>query len=329
MNERTQIDRARPVRIEDELARRGYPFWTKRRHSNLGQPCPMCGGTDRFSVNTKKQVFFCRPGAGCGAAGDVIALVQALDRVSFLDAIAYLTDGKSTSPNSRKQQEQAAKQRDEEADRQRRINAARLNWARSRPIAGTIADRYLRFRGIAIDEDLSHCIGFDPEAGWRGVADDPASPILHVPCILAAFRSIETDELVAVLKTRLNPDGSKHGRRFNGCSKGAVCKIDPDENATMGLSLAEGLETALSARLVGFRPIWATGGTGTLENFPVLAGVESLTFQRENDTNQANCRAVDACAERWLAAGRQVFDASPPDDCNDINDALQKRIARA
>jgi putative DNA primase/helicase len=72
----------------------------------------------------------------------------------------------------------------------------------------------------------------------------------------------------------------------------------PDEDVTRGLSLAEGLETALSARLLGFRPIWATGGTGTLETFPVLADVESLTLHREHDVNGANARAVDICAER-------------------------------
>jgi Protein of unknown function (DUF2786)/Zinc-binding domain of primase-helicase len=57
------VERARAIRIEDELARRGLPFWTKPRHNNLGQPCPMCGGRDRFSVNIRKQVFFCRDAA--------------------------------------------------------------------------------------------------------------------------------------------------------------------------------------------------------------------------------------------------------------------------
>jgi phage/plasmid primase-like uncharacterized protein len=79
--------KAHAVRLEDELARRGFPFWTKPRHSNIGAPCPACGGTDRFSVNVKKQVFFCR---GCNAAGDVINLVQALDGVGYLDAIKTL-----------------------------------------------------------------------------------------------------------------------------------------------------------------------------------------------------------------------------------------------
>lgn len=326
MNALARVADARTIRIEDELARRGFSFWTKACNNNRGAPCPMCDGTDRFRVNTTKQLFLC---SKCGAKGDVIALVQALDGVGFLDAIAYLAGAEPSSivSNIRKQPGPIVKQRDEAAERQRSINAARLIWARRRPIAGTIADHYFRFRGLTIDEDLSHCIGFDPEASWREVANDPASPMLRVPCILTAFRSIETDEIVAVQKTRLNADGSKFGRRFNGCAKGAVCKIDRDEDVRHGLSIAEGLETALSARVVGYRPVWATGGTGTLENFPVLAGVESLILQREND--EANARAADRCAERWMAAGKEILDAFPPPDCNDFNDCLQKRIARA
>jgi hypothetical protein len=50
--------------------------------------CPKCGGDDRFSINTAKQVFDCR---GCGKGGDVIALVQLLDCADFKSACATLT----------------------------------------------------------------------------------------------------------------------------------------------------------------------------------------------------------------------------------------------
>jgi hypothetical protein len=56
----------------------------------------VCGGTDRFAINVHKQVF---NGRVCGAKGDVIALVQHLDDVSFKDAITTLTgDGAGTTP---------------------------------------------------------------------------------------------------------------------------------------------------------------------------------------------------------------------------------------
>src|SRR5262249_48914629 len=46
-----------------------------------------CGGEDRFAINTTKQVFNCR---GCGARGDVIALVRFLDDSDFAHAVEAL-----------------------------------------------------------------------------------------------------------------------------------------------------------------------------------------------------------------------------------------------
>jgi CHC2 zinc finger len=54
----------------------GSPINLARKGSERVGPCPKCGGTDRFSINTKKQVFNCRQ---CQTGGDVIKLVRFLD----------------------------------------------------------------------------------------------------------------------------------------------------------------------------------------------------------------------------------------------------------
>jgi hypothetical protein len=77
--------RARSVRIEDEIARRGISL--KVVGAERIGPCPVCGGDDRFSINVTKQVFNCR---GCAVGGDVIKLVEHLDRVSFTAACETL-----------------------------------------------------------------------------------------------------------------------------------------------------------------------------------------------------------------------------------------------
>jgi Protein of unknown function (DUF3631)/CHC2 zinc finger len=82
-------DRARAVRIEDELARRGVTL--RGRGTDRCGPCPVCGGDDRFSINVDKQVFNCR---GCGVGGDVIALVQHLDGAEFNGAVTALAGPK-------------------------------------------------------------------------------------------------------------------------------------------------------------------------------------------------------------------------------------------
>jgi DNA primase len=72
------LARARGVPIETEIERQGIKL--RGRIARCG-PCPRCGGTDRFGVNTKKVLWNCR---GCGVGGDVIEFVEHLDQVSFL-----------------------------------------------------------------------------------------------------------------------------------------------------------------------------------------------------------------------------------------------------
>jgi putative DNA primase/helicase len=92
------VARARNVPIEDEIARRGIKLRGKVEREGS---CPVCGGTDRFSINVKKRVFNCR---GCGKGGDVIDLVKHLDGVDFIAACTTLagepppkTNGKDAS----------------------------------------------------------------------------------------------------------------------------------------------------------------------------------------------------------------------------------------
>jgi putative DNA primase/helicase len=79
------IERARNVPIEHVIDARGIKL--RGKIERVG-PCPVCGGEDRFGVNTQKQLFNCRV---CAVGGDVISLVQFLDGVSFLDAVTTLT----------------------------------------------------------------------------------------------------------------------------------------------------------------------------------------------------------------------------------------------
>lgn len=80
------VGRARSVPIEHEIERRNIKL-NGGKIERAGS-CPRCGGEDRFSINTAKQVFNCR---GCGAKGDVIALAQFLDEVDFVHAVETLT----------------------------------------------------------------------------------------------------------------------------------------------------------------------------------------------------------------------------------------------
>jgi putative DNA primase/helicase len=99
------VDRARNVPIEDEIARRSIKLKANGAAEQCG-PCPVCGGIDRFSINTAKQVWNCR---GCTKGGDIITLVQHLDGAGFDAACETLTGQPRPKPNGKDHTAEARK----------------------------------------------------------------------------------------------------------------------------------------------------------------------------------------------------------------------------
>jgi putative DNA primase/helicase len=130
-----------------------------------------------------------------------------------------------------------------------------------------------------------------------------------------------------IQRTALAPDGTaikRDGKTFRltlGAAKSGTIKIDPDEHVTMGLCVGEGFESTLTGRQIGLAPVWALGSVGAIERFPVLGGIESLTILAEAD--EASGRAVQACFEKWRAAGREVLVLKSTIG-SDVNDAIRR-----
>ena len=114
--------------------------------------------------------------------------------------------------------------------------------------------------------------------------------------------------------------GASSIARCSAAPRGAALKLDADATVTLGLHIGEGLETCLAARLAGFRPVWALGSASAIAAFPVLPGIEAITVLGEVDDGGANHRAAQACAERWIEAGREAFIVAPLSggDLNDV-----------
>ena len=115
-----------------------------------------------------------------------------------------------------------------------------------------------------------------------------------------------------------------------GRACGAAIKLDADASVALGLHVGEGVETCLAAHAAGFRPVWALGTVGIVRRdgttaggiaaFPVLCGIEALTVLGELNDGGANYRASQACAARWVEAGREAYIVAPltGDDLNDV-----------
>jgi hypothetical protein len=307
------VDSAKSVRVEDEVERRGG-LGLKRIGGELIGPCPQCGGCDRFAVSIRKQIFLCR---GCGRSGDVIAMVQHIDGVDFKIAVQTL-GGDERKPIAPIAKPTEPKESDEE-----KTKRALKIWDDASEVNDTLAEQYLRRRGLDLPED-DHALRFYSPCAF-GVG--------KYPCLIALFRDVLTNEPKAIHRIVLGPGGMLIGKRMLGRVGDCAIKIDEDENVTIGLSVGEGIETMIAARMRGFRPAWALGSAGTLKTFPVLSGVECLSIVVDHDLpdkngRQAGQEAALECSQRWTAAGREVRRLVPRRQGSDMADLVEAQHDR-
>ena len=142
------------------------------------------------------------------------------------------------------------------------------------------------------------------------------------PCLLAAYRSLDTDEITGIVRIAVDEPESwpKSQRKMLGVVRRAAVKLVP---VTDTLAVAEGVETAVAANMLGHGPAWALGSAGAVANLPVLPGIERLILLQEN--NDVSRNAVDRCGKRWLRAGRKVSRVKPHQERDDLNDELISR----
>jgi hypothetical protein len=202
------------------------------------------------------------------------------------------------------------------AEKKREAKTAELVkrvWTEGRDPRGTVAEEYLAARALCLSAELcGSVLRFHPACVWEGGT---------VPALLAAFRSISSDKLTGLHRVRLDrPERwPKAERRMLGAIGGSAVKLDASATS---LAIAEGIESALAGRELGFSPIWAVGSAVGIANFMPLDGVERLTILGENDSG-TNAKAARQCRENWKEC--HVSIVTPRRDCKDANDVLLLR----
>jgi putative DNA primase/helicase len=197
-------------------------------------------------------------------------------------------------------------------DAAKRLALALRIWNEAHDPRRTVVANYLASRGLTLTGDVAaDVIRFHPKLK---LDDTPTG------AMVALFRDVTTNEPCGIHRTFLDSVGRKLERRMLGRAKHAAIKLDADENVTLGLTIGEGVETGLAARLAGFRPVWVLGSSGAIAAFPVLPGLEAITALGEVGDGGANHRAAQACAARWMDAGQEAFVVSPcvGRDLNDV-----------
>jgi phage/plasmid primase-like uncharacterized protein len=273
------IEQARAVRIEDEVARRGIKL---RGTMDRCGPCPRCGGTDRFAINTRKQCWNCR---GCARGGDVVNLVQHLDQCSFAAAVETLAGEPRLKQPTLAAPTSAKPKTDEEYERAQHRKAAWL-WQQRQPIFGSIAETYLcSRRGITCP--LPATLGYLA----------PTKPGHH-PALIAAFdlaeeiepgRLATTPRVEAVHLTLLRPDGSgKADVDPNKIMVGGSLRLPivlAPLNDLFGLAICEGIENGLTVHQATDLGVWCAASAS---HMPALAAAiprdaEAITIYADDD----------------------------------------------
>ena len=190
-------------------------------------------------------------------------------------------------------------------------------WTDARLItADGPAGRYLSARGCRLPHP-------DGDLRWHPALRHFSG---HVgPALVALVTDVVTAEPVSLHRTWITDDGS--GRKaaidkprvlLKGHRKAGGCiRLWPDDEVSLGLGLAEGIETALTLARA-FTPVWAAIDAGNLGAFPVLDGIESITVAVDHDP--AGQKSFDALASRWATAGREVRRVMAPAAGDDLND---------
>lgn len=143
---------------------------------------------------------------------------------------------------------------------------------------GTVVESYLASRALHLPDELAgEVLRFHPACPWLTEAGE----LVRLPVMLALLRHVVTDAPMAVHRTALTAEGAKHGRKMLGPSGGAAIKLDGAGVVTTALVVGEGIESAMSARQLGYGPNWALGSVGEIERFPVLSRIERLSILEE------------------------------------------------
>lgn len=250
-----------------------------------------------------------------GTGGDLVDLIRRQHGGGFLAAVEYVHrffgDARTVqAPSDR----YCMRTTDSVANQRRALEL----WEQGLPIAETVAAQYLAMRGTFEPGIDSEVLRFHPSC--------PYGERARHPCMLALLRDIRTNQPRAIHRTALTRDGDKIGRRVLGPKDGAAVKLSPDDAVTMGLTIAEGVETALSGIQLGWRPAWSVGDAAGIAKFPVLPGVEALTILVDNDESGTGQRAAVECSMRWIDAGREVFRVLPERCGEDMNDVVQRTL---
>lgn len=195
--------------------------------------------------------------------------------------------------------------------------AARRLFAMSRPVHDTLAETYLRKRGVATGAGLE-ALRFHAACFHQ---PDDGGPLERRPAMIAAVTDL-SERVVGAQRTWLAPDGSAKAsiatpRKAMGDLLGHAVRFGPMSDV---LAAGEGIETVLSVKTIATRLACAAAlSAGHLTAIAFPSDLRRLYVILDRDA--AGLRATEQLAERAQVAGIEAITLAPRQ--GDFNDDLR------
>src|ERR1700730_14138202 len=269
-------------------------------------------------ANTPGRSLFVRltgPNTGKGRAGkwtdaatgqhgdllDLIAMNRRLDRLRDVleEARTFVSLPRPERKSDRREQQSPAPSGSPES--------ARRLFAMSQPIAGTIAEAYLRSRGITPLHGIG-ALRFHPRCYYRPDADAPTETW---PALIAAVTDLG-GKITGAHRTWLDPSGERKApidtpRRAMGHLLGHAVRFGVADDV---MAAGEGIETMLSQRsALPTMPMMAALSAAHLSALLFPATLPRLYIARDDDP--AGDAAMPPLIDRTQAAGIEPIVLSP------------------
>ena len=304
---------------------------------NTHQPCPVCGGRDRFRFDDKdgQGTYYCNQ---CGA-GNGFTLVMKHLHCGFPEAahtvariLGLEAEQGADAPVFRQPVPAAASPED-------RQEALLKAWNAAAPL-GSIAADYCRSRGLAGAPETDR-IRFLASAPYR--TRSRCGSTLFVGCFPALVAAVADTQggIQGLHYTYLQQRGGtwqklqhphpetgatlpakKMQSRFSGSLKGCGVAIEPP-NAEGQLLVAEGIESALAARELFGIPCQALLSANGVAAWQMPEGIKELLIAADNDIPRPVGReAAIRLADRLNAQGVTVRIWQPEAQGTDALDYL-------
>jgi putative DNA primase/helicase len=190
-------------------------------------------------------------------------------------------------------------------------------WRSSAPIGGTLAEQYLRSRGLTLPLPPT----------LRFISSVEYMPRVFFPAMVGAIQAADR-RVIAVQVTFLHPSGIRKApvasprKTFGTLGAGAI-RLGP---AGPALGIAEGTETALSAMELFGGVVWSALGAQRLGSIRLPSEVDKVILYPDRDETGATAAHKAASAYRLT---RRVECKFPAESCNDFNDELSLEASPA